>query len=432
MDLVRQSGRGGMNMRNRGKRSFRGRLGPAFVAAIVAGALLAVGRIEARELRQFSVGSWSMSADGDDRGRLASCTAAATYRSGIMLLFLIRPDETWALALAGAPVKRLRRPGSAVTLALKVDALPPRLLDGRMSDGGLLVARLPDDDDMFEALRQGRKLYVAAADRSWTFDLKDTFQMLTALYRCATSASEAPPTPPIADAPRRDGGRDLPPPAAAAPPPPQAVPAGTIRTGSGFFIQDNGTGLTNAHVVRGCRAAVISGFGPAEIVARDSINDLALVRLRLARTTAQAAIRRAPLQLGESVYVLGFPLAGELDNGLNFTSGLVSSLAGAGNDTRHLQLTAPIQLGNSGGPIVDRSGAVVGVTQSKFNDLVALERNGSLTQNLNFGIKADLAASFLRANGVEPREAEGLAPLEPTEIAKVGRAFTFQILCTVE
>jgi len=197
-------------------------------------------------------------------------------------------------------------------------------------------------------------------------------------------------------------------------------------------VTDDGVGLTNAHVVAGCREASVTGFGGATIVARDTANDLAAIRLRSPTRTVPVMFRRKPLQLGEAVYVLGFPLAGQLDNGLNFTNGLVSSLAGAGNDARHLQTTAPIQPGNSGGPILDKSGALVGITRAKLNEFVALERSGSLPQNINFGIKADLAASFLRANAIEPNEGGPGPDLEPTDIASNGRTFTFQIICKVE
>lgn len=406
----------------------------ALAGMLMPGAFAPTPSVAAVELHRFSVGGWALSAFGDGSGRVDGCAASTSYRSGVTLVFVLLRNEVWALTLAGPPVKVIRNRNVELPVALKVDGLPPRVLTGELdrSDAGALRIVLPADDDMFNALRQGRTLYVTTSDRHWMFDLKDTYAMLTALYRCATSGTSGVPDAPIVSSDGPAGGRPEPQgeshvPASAHDAPPASP--GTVSTGSGFFIRVDGVGLTNAHVVRGCSAATISGHGAADIVARDTANDLAVVRLRSPRATVAAEFRRTAVQLGESVYVLGFPLAGELDNGLNFTSGLVSSLAGAGNDTRQLQLTAPIQLGNSGGPIVDKAGAVVGVTQSKFNDLVALQQNGSVPQNLNFGIKASLATDFLRSSGFNPVEGDARPGLEATEIAKLGREFTFQISC---
>ncbi len=141
---------------------------------------------------------------------------------------------------------------------------------------------------------------------------------------------------------------------------------------------------------------------------------------------------RRSLKLGEFVYALGFPLPGIIDNGLNFTGGQVSSLSGLGGDTRHFQLSAPIQPGNSGGPVVNTSGQLVGVTRARLDDVATLEASGSLPQNVNYAIRSDIAASFLRANGIDPSESESAAKLEPTDIATAGRGYTFQIRCSVE
>lgn len=148
--------------------------------------------------------------------------------------------------------------------------------------------------------------------------------------------------------------------------------------------------------------------------------------------TEPARFRKGVSQLGESVHLLGFPLAGQLDNGLNFTSGVISSLAGPGNDRSVVQITAPAQPGNSGGPVVDASGLVTGVMQSKLNDRAALRATGSVPQNVNFGIKSPRATEFLRANGVEPQEVDAGRTLTGVAIARDAAAYTVQVKCTVK
>jgi len=178
----------------------KGRMRNGWAAAVLAVAMAAVGPLagaaSAREARRFPVGSWSVSVNVDARGALENCTAAASYQSGVVLLFLIKPDETWMMALAGASVRTLGRRGAVVPAALRVDGLNARMFDGRLIDTELLAIRMPDDDAMFDALRQGRQLLVAAGGRSFVFNLTDTYAMLTALYRCATSGVGGDPEPP--------------------------------------------------------------------------------------------------------------------------------------------------------------------------------------------------------------------------------------------
>jgi serine protease Do len=202
-----------------------------------------------------------------------------------------------------------------------------------------------------------------------------------------------------------------------------------ILTGSGFFVSGDGYLLTNSHVVAGCSEAVVLDQGAARVVARDNRNDLAL--LRLATVSAEkkpiaVRFRTGAVQLGEATYVLGYPLAGRLDNGLNFTNGMVSAVSGIDNDTSNFQMTAPIQPGNSGGPIVDKSGNLIGVVVATLRQS---ETSRTVPQNVNFGIKADIAATFLRSNNVEPTLADSSNPIEPTAIAAEGRKQTFQVVC---
>jgi serine protease Do len=240
-------------------------------------------------------------------------------------------------------------------------------------------------------------------------------------YPAATaSPPPAPPSPPQAA---------IATPPAQTPPPKQEPKPAQIMTGSGFFVSNEGDILTNSHVVAGCGEALILDQGAARVVARDSRNDLALLRLKAVspeRKPLPIKFRTGAVQLGESTFVLGYPLAGRLDNGLNFTNGMVSAVSGIDNDTSNFQMTAPIQPGNSGGPIVDKSGALIGVVVATLRQA---ENSRTVPQNVNFGIKADTAATFLRTNGVEPGLVQSANPIEPTAIAAEGRKQTVQVVC---
>jgi S1-C subfamily serine protease len=143
-----------------------------------------------------------------------------------------------------------------------------------------------------------------------------------------------------------------------------------------------------------------------------------------------ARFRAGPsVRAGQSVIAVGFPLRGLLSSGVNVTWGMVSALAGMGDDTRYLQLTAPVQPGNSGGPVLDQSGNVVGVVVSKLNALKVAKMTGDIPQNVNFAIKGTIVQGFLDANGVEYGTAPSTTRLDTENIAELASKFTLVIEC---
>ncbi|OYX12869.1 MAG: hypothetical protein B7Z15_09195 [Rhizobiales bacterium 32-66-8] len=202
-------------------------------------------------------------------------------------------------------------------------------------------------------------------------------------------------------------------------------------TGTGFFVSWRGLILTNHHVVDGCKVLEVRRAGaepvPARLVADDAANDLALIQTSLRTRHIPSLVTRA--RTGQAVYVYGFPLQDNLTSTGNFTSGSVTAVAGVGDDTSRLQISAPIQPGNSGGPVLDQNGNILGAVVSTY---VGQKRApGPVPQNVNFAIKAAAVATFLEAHGVEPRIAVESARLEPTEIAEKAREFTVRVECDV-
>jgi S1-C subfamily serine protease len=106
-------------------------------------------------------------------------------------------------------------------------------------------------------------------------------------------------------------------------------------------------------------------------------------------------------RVAEAVMTIGFPLKGLLSSDPIVTTGIISALSGIKSDRRFIQMTAPVQPGNSGGPLVDLSnGAVVGVVSGKLNALKIAEVIGDIPQNINFAVSLGTVQSFLNTHGV--------------------------------
>ena len=136
------------------------------------------------------------------------------------------------------------------------------------------------------------------------------------------------------------------------------------------------------------------------------------------------------MRLGESIFIYGFPLSGMLASSGNFTMGSVTAVAGLGDDTTMIQMSAPIQPGNSGGPVVDQHGNVVAVVVSKLNALRVANVTNDIPQNVNFAIKSLIAMGFLEAANVSPALTTSTSDrFDAPQIAEKARGFTVQVRC---
>jgi S1-C subfamily serine protease len=203
------------------------------------------------------------------------------------------------------------------------------------------------------------------------------------------------------------------------------------RLGSGFFISTKGNILTNNHVVKGCSTVQISLVNSTPLTARvmgaDEKNDLALVRTDFQPKTVPAFC--TDVRMGDFIAVYGFPLPGTLGSSGNFTMGHITALEGLSDDTRLLQIQAPIQPGNSGGPVLDEYGNVSGVVVSKLDELKIAGETQSLPQMANFAIKAAVVLNFLEARGARPTASPSTQHISPGEIAERAQSFTVQVAC---
>ena len=123
------------------------------------------------------------------------------------------------------------------------------------------------------------------------------------------------------------------------------------------------------------------------------------------------------------------PLHGLLTSGINATKGIVSALAGPGDDRRIFQITAPVQPGNSGGPVLDASGNVVGVVVARLDAIKLARRTGRLPQNVNFAISEGTVRAFLDAHDVPYETADSKSPIPTADIAAKAKGYTVLIEC---
>jgi S1-C subfamily serine protease len=217
-----------------------------------------------------------------------------------------------------------------------------------------------------------------------------------------------------------------------APPHPSERPIKPKSSGSGFVVSVSGHLLTNQHVVESCARLTVQAVGrerAASLIRADTRNDLALLKMQ-DKASAQAHFREGRgIRSGDSVVVLGYPLSGLLASEANVTTGTVSALSGPGDDSRLMQITAPVQPGSSGGPILDSSGNIVGIVVSKLDALKVAAAIGDIPQNVNFGIHASVARTFLDANGVDYQTAPAERRFDPATIAAQAKAYTVLIEC---
>ena len=220
----------------------------------------------------------------------------------------------------------------------------------------------------------------------------------------------------------------------------------TTASGSGFVVSRAGEILTSLHAVESCAAGATITFGDisrhAMVQAHDADNDLALLVADSEESCAwwsptcsavfdrPATFSELPrASLGTEVAVAGYPLKGLLAPTLNVTRGNVSSLTGLGNEAKWLQISAPVQHGNSGGPVLDNAGNVIGVVTAKLNAVRTAQETGDVPQNVNFALKGAIVRSFLEIHGIEYSRQPSDEALTPEDLAALAHGFTVAVTC---
>lgn len=257
------------------------------------------------------------------------------------------------------------------------------------------------------------------------------------LDAAAAAAAAAAPGKPTTAAP---GG-----PAAAAPARPAPASPGVRpnpnagrASGTGFVVAPDRV-LTNQHVIDGCNRVLVraaddrwlAAMPPARV---DREHDLALLAVPGDPGPPLAFRGQPEIRRGEGVVTYGFPLAGLLSSGPTLTTGEVSALSGLADDQAQMQISAPVQPGSSGGPLLDRRGQVVGVVVAKLNAARIAARMGDIPQNVNFAIKGEEAIAFLREAGLRPTigaagSAAAAAERSAAEVGEIAHPSTVMVRC---
>jgi len=166
-------------------------------------------------------------------------------------------------------------------------------------------------------------------------------------------------------------------------------------SGSGFIVSKDGTVITNYHVIEGCELNKVSYKGSqleAKVLSIDKVNDIAILKTNINSDTA-FAVSNEDVSLLEDVVVAGFPLGKQISSAIKTHKGVVTALAGAGDNYSFFQTDAAINQGNSGGPIINQKGNVIGIAVQTW-----VEEG---VQGVHFGIKSSTLKTFASANGLK-------------------------------
>jgi S1-C subfamily serine protease len=200
-----------------------------------------------------------------------------------------------------------------------------------------------------------------------------------------------------------------------------------IWTGTGFSITNNLV-VTNFHVVDEAKSIYITNETikdtiPASIFALDKENDLAILSNESGLLpNPKYSIAKEPQKTGTDIWVLGYPLTSTMGNEIKATSGIISSQSGYKGDDILYQISAPIQPGNSGGPVFDLNGNVVGIVCAHHTN----------AENVGYAIKAEYLMELLDNSHI-PINRRATAPNDDnmilTELIEQAKPNVSHVIC---
>jgi hypothetical protein len=302
----------------------------------------------------IKVGQWAGGAYADDKsGAFSHCAAGANYLSNVSVIISLNVNDQWNIGF-GSPLFNFDT-GETFPIDVTLDGRTKLHLFGTAFAPQLVGAILPSN----ALLRKSHLMVAEAKGATYQFHLKDIDRAVSAVANCVAKTkvsgvaaagdfSAPPPKPPTVQTAANSSESDAP----AAPEKPSRL---VNVNGTGFIISAGGHVLTNNHVIKGCVGDIRGNLTgePAtnlRLVSQDETNDLAL--LQAAGTKDAVRVRAAPIHSGDAIIAIGFPYHGLLTSDFTVTTGIVNSLSGILNDTRFLQISAQVEPGNSGGPLV--------------------------------------------------------------------------------
>ena len=166
-------------------------------------------------------------------------------------------------------------------------------------------------------------------------------------------------------------------------------------SGTGFYVTKSGHIITNHHVIDGCKTVKLKFNGQeidGKVLAVDKVNDLAVVKANI-KPKRIYSVSNKDVQLLEDIIIAGYPLGKKVSAAIKTSKGSVTALAGFGDNYSEFQTDAALNQGNSGGPIMNQKGNVVGVAVAAYGKKKGVE-------SFNFGIKSSTLKTFANANGI--------------------------------
>jgi S1-C subfamily serine protease len=167
-------------------------------------------------------------------------------------------------------------------------------------------------------------------------------------------------------------------------------------SGTGFFVSRSGHIISNHHVIEGCDATKLTFKGKevvADVLAIDKMNDLAILKANLIPKQVYS-VATEDAELLEDIIIAGYPLGKKVSAAIKTSKGSITALAGYGDNYSEFQTDAALNQGNSGGPIMNQKGNVVGVAVANYGKQAGVE-------SFNFGIKSSTLKTFANANGLK-------------------------------
>lgn len=173
-----------------------------------------------------------------------------------------------------------------------------------------------------------------------------------------------------------------------------------IGKGTGFFVSTQGHFLTNYHVIQNASAVeIVTTDGnrfPAKIIRIDPANDLALCQAEYKDSKPITINADVEYEKGQEVLTLGYPISELQGQEQKATFGRINSLSGLYDDVRYLQVDVPVQPGNSGGPLINKNGELIGIITATLDQRKVLKASGSFAQNVNYATKFDYAIPLIK------------------------------------
>ena len=166
-------------------------------------------------------------------------------------------------------------------------------------------------------------------------------------------------------------------------------------SGTGFFVSKSGHIISNHHVIEGCDTTKLTFKGKevvADVLAVDKMNDLAILKANLIPNQVYP-VANEDAALLEDIIIAGYPLGKKVSAAIKTSKGSVTALAGYGDNYSEFQTDAALNQGNSGGPIMNQKGNVIGVAVANYGKKAGVE-------SFNFGIKSSTLKTFASANGL--------------------------------